>query len=168
MIDIGLPRLWPPMKVGVGTNHFRHRLQRETALGLDRLQSFEILKVAIGERFIGQRPQALCRLQLWGLRRQQGEVHPGGELYLWAHMPARPVAHQEDLFAPPGAHGLGEFGEGYREGHDRDGGQQQPERPARRGVHKGIQITPLVPMLDYRGGTLPPAAPHPPPDGFES
>jgi hypothetical protein len=105
MIDLGLTDLWPPLKVGVGTNHLRHRLQRETALGLDRLQSLEILKVAIGKRVIGQWPQALRRLQLWGIRRQQVAVHPGGELYLWAHMPARPVAHQEDLLALPGAHG---------------------------------------------------------------
>lgn len=52
------------MKVSLGTNHLRHRLERETALGLDGLQGFEILEVAIGQRFIGQGPQQFRRLQL--------------------------------------------------------------------------------------------------------
>jgi hypothetical protein len=64
MIYVGLGRFWPPVKLGAGTDHLRHRLERETALGLDGLQGFEILEVAIGPRFIGQGPQPFRRLQL--------------------------------------------------------------------------------------------------------
>jgi hypothetical protein len=53
MICVGLGRFWPPMEMGVGTDHLRHRLERETALGLDGLQRVEILEVVIGQRFIG-------------------------------------------------------------------------------------------------------------------
>jgi hypothetical protein len=61
MIDPGLGDLGPLMKIGVGTDHLRHRLQGKTALGLHGLQGLEILEVAIGWCFIGQWPQALRR-----------------------------------------------------------------------------------------------------------
>lgn len=39
-------------------------LEGQTALGLDRFQRGEIGEAAIGERFVGERPQMLGRLEL--------------------------------------------------------------------------------------------------------
>jgi hypothetical protein len=55
--------------MGVSPNHLWHGLQCETPLSLHLLQFIEILEVAVGQRFVGQRPQTFGRLQLRRVRR---------------------------------------------------------------------------------------------------
>jgi hypothetical protein len=160
--------LRPPMEVRPSANHLRHRLSRETALDWHVLQGVEILKVTICQGFVGQWPQPFRWLQLRRVGRQKVQVHPGRLLHLGAGMPTSPVEHQEHLLRHPGPHRLGKRCERDRERGNRHGWQQQPHGPARRGVHKGIEVTPLVTVLDDRLRPLPAAAPHAPPYGLET
>ena len=88
------------------------------------------------------------------------QMHPHGQLHLRAGMPARAVEHQQDVLVLPRAHGLGKLGQGERERSHRHGRQQEPPRAARGWMHEGVQITPLIAMLDHRLGALPARTPH--------
>jgi hypothetical protein len=70
------------VKIGVSPNHLWHGLQGKTPLRLHIWQFVEILEVAVGQRFIGQRPQAFGRLQRRRVRRQQLQVDSRRHLYL--------------------------------------------------------------------------------------
>jgi hypothetical protein len=115
--------LRPPGKVRLGTDDLRQRLQRETTLGLHGLHGVEVRDVSIGQRFIGQGPEPLGWLELRRVRGQPVQMHPCGNGHLRTHMPARAVAHEEDLLALPRTHRLGELCQGNRERGDRDRGE---------------------------------------------
>ena len=131
------------------------------------LQYLQILEVPIGECFIGQRPQPLGRLQFRCIRGQEAQVYPRWDVDLGTGMPARAIESYQDLLARPRADRSGELGQGEREGGDRHGRQQQPPGPTRIRMDKGIEIAPLVAMLDDRLGALAPGAPDPAHDRLE-
>lgn len=58
------------MKIGVRPHHLWRGLECETVLRLRFLPCVEILEVAVGQRFVGQRPQTFGGLQLRRVRRQ--------------------------------------------------------------------------------------------------
>lgn len=93
--------------------------------------------------------------------------HPHWQLHLQAGMPARVVEHQQDVLVLPRVHGLGKLGQGERERGHRHGRQQEPPRAARGWMHVGVQIAPLIAMLDQRLGALPPQTPHAAHEGLE-
>lgn len=106
--------------------------------------------MVIGQWFMGQGPSPLSGLSLRRIWGQHGPLHPCRDLQLWAHMPARAVAHQEDRLAVPSAHRLGECGEDHRERLDGDGRQPPPARPSRGGCTKVYTSHHW-----YRGWTMP-------------
>ena len=57
-----------------GADEIRVSLQRRAAGGLSVLQLVDGGEVAIGERGVGERPQMLCRLEFWRVRREEQEV----------------------------------------------------------------------------------------------
>ena len=52
------------MKRGPPTNNLRMSLEPAAALGLNVFKLVKRAKDPIGQRLIGERPQALCRLEL--------------------------------------------------------------------------------------------------------
>jgi hypothetical protein len=74
---------------------------------------------------------------------------------------------EEDLFASPCADCLGKLGESNRKGCNGHVREQQPPRPARLRMHKGMEITPLVAMLHDRLWALSAWAPDAAQDGLE-
>jgi hypothetical protein len=88
------------------------------------------------------------------------QMHPHWRLHLRAGMPTCAVEHQQDVLVPPRPHGLGKLGQGERERGHRHSRQQEPPRAARGWMHEGVQIAPLIAMLDHRLRALPPQTPH--------
>jgi hypothetical protein len=88
-------------------------------------------------------------------------MHPRGDTDLGTGMPAGTIEHDQDLLARPRADRLGKLAQGEREGGYRNGRQSQPPGPTGVRTDKGVEIAPLVAMLDYRLGALAPGAPDP-------
>lgn len=95
-------------------------------------------------------------------------MEPCGHLHLRAEMPSGPVEPPEDWRARPRSHGVRTRRQGQRQGRDGDRGQEQPPGLARAWPHKGIEIAPLVPVLDDGGGVRSAGAPDAPQDGREA
>jgi hypothetical protein len=166
-MHVCLDRLWPPVERCMACNHLWPRLQLAAALRLDRLELFYVTKMAISQDLIGQRPQPLGGLQLRGVRGQKVQMDSCRRLYLRAHMPARTVEHEEDLFPWSCADGVGKLSQSDHKRGNRHSGQEQPPCPARPRLHEGIEITPLVAMWHNRLWTLSAWAPDAAQDGFE-
>ena len=95
------------------------------------------------------------------------QMHPYWRLHLRAGMPTRAVEPQQDVLVLPRAHSLGKLGQGKCERGHRHGRPQEPPRTASGWMHEGVQIAPLIAMLDKRLGALPPQTPHAAHDGLE-
>jgi hypothetical protein len=131
-------------------HHFRPRLQRSAALRRGRLECFDVTQMASRQGLIGQRPQTFRRRPFGRVRGPEVQRDARRHLHLRAHMPARPVEHEEDRLTLSGAKGMGKLGERDHKRGTRPGGQEQPPRPARARRHEGREIAPLVAMLHNR------------------
>lgn len=83
-------------------------------------------------------------------------------------MPSSPVEHQQDLFLFTGSYGLSEVLQGQCKDLHVDGGQEQPLRLSGGWVDKGIDVEPLVALLNDSRWTLAVEHPDPTEDGLES
>ena len=79
------------MKVSQRADHLRLVLKQHTALDLCCFQVVEGAEGAIGNAFIGQRPQALAGLEFGGIGRQEEEMDALGHHELFACMPPRSI-----------------------------------------------------------------------------
>ena len=87
--------------------------------------------------------------------------------HLGAAMPTGPIEHEQNLFATSGAYRLGKLSQGEGERGYGHGREQQPPRAARGRLHKGVEVAPLIAVLNNRPGPLAPGTPHPAQDRFE-
>jgi hypothetical protein len=106
----------------------------------------------IRQDLIGQRPQSFGGLQLGRVRVQKVQVDPRRHLHLGTHMLSCTIQHEEYLFAPPRADGLGKLGEDNHKRGNGHSGEQQPPGPPGARMHKGIEIAPLIARLHQRPG----------------
>jgi hypothetical protein len=155
------------VKVGVRSNHLQHSLQRETALGLGLLPCVEILEMAVCQDFVRQGPETFGRLEIQRVGRQPLQVDACRYLHLGTDMPACVIAHQEALRAAVRTHALGEPSRRHGKGHNADGRQQQSHDTPRGRMHQGIQVAPLIAVLDESLRTLAAEALDPAQDGPE-
>src|SRR5688500_2821694 len=95
-------------------------------------------------------------------------MHAYGHTKVGTGMPACAIEDQQDLFTWPRTDGVSELREGKCEGSDRNARQQQPPRSTGVWMDKGVEIAPLVAMLNNRLGALPPGAPDAPQDRLEA
>ena len=87
------------MKVRVRADDFRLVLQHKTALDLCSLKIIERRKRLVGNSLVGERPQALARLQFGRIRRQEEQLdaYAGGSLlYQSAALVTRIVQDDRD------------------------------------------------------------------------
>src|SRR5689334_23168344 len=124
--------------------------------------------MSVDQRFIAQRPQMLGWLQLGRIRRQKEQVQTLRNGESLAGMPSGAVEHKQDLFLFAGSDGLSEVLQGERKDLHVHGGQEQPLRVSGGGVHKRIDVEPLVAMLNNSCWTLTVEHPDPTEDGLES
>ena len=85
-----------------------------------------------------------------------------------AGMPSSAVEHQQDLFLLAGSDGLSEVLQGQCKDINVDGGQEQPLRLSGGWVDTGIDVEPLVAMLNDSRWTLTVEYPDPTENGLES
>lgn len=129
-------------------------LEGEAALGLHRLQDIEALEAAVGERFVGQRPQMLGRLELRRIRRQELQVDTLGHRNVLASVPAGAIEDQGDPLLWSGSHIAGKGGQHLPEEGRGHGGQQPPLGLTRRGTDEATDVEPLVALLHRSDGAF--------------
>jgi hypothetical protein len=81
--------------------------------------------------------------------------------HLGTAMPTCPIEHEQNLFAMSRAYHPGKLSQGEGERGYGHGREQQPPRTARGRMHKGVEVAPLITVLNNRLGTLAAGAPHP-------
>jgi hypothetical protein len=126
------------MEAGMRTNDLRLVLQHDAALNL---RLFELIKGSeglISYTLIGERPQALARLQFRSVGRQVEQLDALGHHKLLTAMPASLVKHQQHALGRSCADRLGE--EGKRNGEELccHTWQQVPLALATRRLHKTV------------------------------
>jgi hypothetical protein len=87
--------------------------------------------------------------------------------HVGAAMPTCPIEHEHNLFAASRAYHLGTRSQGEGERVYGHGREQQPPRAARGRMHKGVEVAPLIAVLNNRPGALATGTPHPAQDRFE-
>jgi hypothetical protein len=87
--------------------------------------------------------------------------------HVGAAMPTCPIEHEQNLFAASRAYRLGKLSQGEGERGYGHGREQQPPRAARGRMHKGVEVAPLIAVLNERPGALATGTPHPAQDRFE-
>ena len=155
------------MIVGQRANLLWLVLHGHTALSLCGLQVIQALEVPIGYPFVGERPQSFARLQLRRVRRQEEQMNAFRHVQFLARLPAGPIHHQQDALTWAGPDRLSKVGQGQREDSDSDRGQEQPLTPSRDGMPKGVEIHPLIAVLDQGARAGASADPPSAEDGLE-
>jgi hypothetical protein len=127
-----------------------------TALHLRFFQFIKRVKVAIGDTFVGQRPEPFAWLQLGGVRWQEDEMQPFGNDKLGTVMPACPIEHQCNVFGRTSADALCKLLQGQVHHSDVDPGQEQPNGSSRKRMHEGVDVHPFIAGLhhDPRAGSF--------------
>jgi hypothetical protein len=87
------------------------------------LQFVEVMKMLVGQGFIGEGPQPLGWLQFGRVRGQEVHMYSRRQVHLAAHMPTRSIKHQQYLFACSCAYGLAKLVQGQRERGYRHSGE---------------------------------------------
>lgn len=141
--------------------------ERATAFAKGLVQLSQILEVAVGHRFVGQRPETFGWLQLRRGGRQEGEVDTLGDLELMADMPACLVEDEDDLLALTDCRGLGEGLKRQAKDRGVDRRQDEPERLAIGGPDEAVEVEPLVAGFDLGDRALALGGPDPTQDGLE-
>lgn len=108
--------------------------------------------MAIDQHSVGQRPQALGRLQLGRVGRQKQQMDVLGDAQVEAGVPTRAVENQHNLFTRPSAHLAHEGGEFDVEERDADRRGEMEDGAPGGGMDKTDEIAPLIAMLDRRDG----------------
>src|SRR5918912_2953199 len=103
------------MKGGPPSNDLRMSLEPAAALRLNVLQFVKRTEDPIGQRLVGERPQAFCGLKLRRMRWQKEQMQPFGNLEPCTLVPARLVEDQGDVFVGPHLLFFGEGGKGQGE-----------------------------------------------------
>ena len=98
------------MEAGMGSDDLRVRLQPAAALSLDLFQLVERGEDPIGQWLIAKWPEALGRLHLWGIRRQEHQVDPLRQCESSTAVPASTIQDQHDAFVWACFHFLGKSG----------------------------------------------------------
>ena len=167
MISRWLHGLGPPMEVRLRAHDRGCPLESEATLRLHFLSRIAAMKLPVGSRRMGERPQPLGRRQ-FGCRgrqavpRQASRDTPGG-----AALPTGPIAHEEKLVAMSRGDRLGKRLQGAGACGDGPGREPPPPRTARGRRPKGGEGAPLVAVLPHRLGPLATGTPHPAQDWCE-
>lgn len=149
------------MEKGVAANAIGLLLQNAAALALDCLQGRQIVEPPIGQRFIGERPEALSRLQFGRIGRQKEEMDALRDTDLLAGVPAGAIEHQQDVLLRSRSNLPRKRGQHLSKERGRHRGEQPPDRLAGRGTDEATDIEPLVSLPDGSDGTLPDRCPDP-------
>ena len=118
------------------------------------------MKGTIGKGLIGQRPQAFCGLEFGRMGGQEDQVDACWNDKVMTGMPPRLVEHQCHLLALSGTDLLGEVRQDQTEDIGAHGRPELPLRLSGERLDKGIQVHPLVAVMDGGDGTLPTPRPH--------
>ena len=102
------------------------------------------------------------------MRRQEEQVQPCRQLEISTRVPARLIQNQEDVFVRPQPLFLGKSRQREGKGRGIDRWHEQPAGPSAPGLHKPIQIHPLIALADYSPHSAPLAGPDAAQDGFEA
>jgi hypothetical protein len=156
------------MKLGASPNDLGPCVEGKTPLCLDLLQRVDIAEIPVGQRLVGQRPEALGGLKCGRIRGYKMQVQARGPFDLRAPLPSDPIEPQQHVLAGSRPDGLGERGEGDGERGHRDREEQQPDRVAGAGMHKGIEIAPVVAMQNHRAWMVPAGTPDTTHDRLEA
>lgn len=135
------------------------------------LNVFQFVKRAedpVGQRLIGERPQAFSGLQLGRMGGQKEQMKPLGDHEIATLVPARLIENQENPLVWPGTLFLSEGCQSERKGRRINRRHEQPARLAALWLNKAVQVHPLIAMADHRPNTAPFARPNPTQNGFET
>jgi hypothetical protein len=131
------------------------------------IEGGEVGKGAVGERFVGQRPEAFRRLQFGGVRWEPLQVKPSRDFHLGTAVPAGLVEHKQDVLVRACPHLSREVRQGTGEGGDVYRGHQQPVRGPCLRLHEAIDVFPFIARPDHRPGPLAPPRPDAPQDRLQ-
>jgi hypothetical protein len=76
-------------------------LEPAAALGLNLFKLVKRREGSIGERLVGERPEAFCGLQLWRMRGQEEQMQPLRDHQASAFVPTGLIEHQSNVFLWP-------------------------------------------------------------------
>src|SRR6266487_4222198 len=108
------------METGRSTNEGSLGLHPTAPLNLNLLQGIESGKAAIGQGFIGQRPEPFAGLSFGRRRGQKGQLEPRRETQVRTAMPASPIKDEQNGFLWSGSNLLGKHFQCSRELKDVD------------------------------------------------
>lgn len=102
------------------------------------------------------------------MRRQEQQVQPVRNLQISTRVPARLIQDQDDLFVWPHPLFLGERRQREGKGCGRDRWHEQPAGPSAPGLHKPVEIHPLIALADHGPHPGPLAGPDAAQNRFEA
>src|SRR3954447_19636055 len=164
--------MWPPFEEGMCFDLIRVVSEDTAALGKNLIEFLQGLEVLIDDGFVGQRPQAFGRLDLWRVWRQEHQLNALRNLQIPGDVPARAVEHQDDVLVGTGADLGGKRRQERTEQRGVDTVGDEPHELARgwpdEAIKEAIKIEPLVAVMAAGGRTATARCPDLAQDRFQS
>lgn len=156
------------MKPGVGSDKIGLICQNTATLGKYFVEIIQCLKIFVGQRFIGQGPETLGRLNFWRIWRQEHQFDPVWHIEVIGYVPTRPVEHQNDVLVGACADLTGERREKSTEDQGIDGIANEPHHLSGCRTHEAIEVEPLEPVVAVGDRTAAPWCPYLPYNRLQS
>ena len=131
------------MKMGVSPDKIGLICQNTAALTKNLVEIIECRKILVGQRFVGQGPEALGRLNFWRIWRQEHQFNPVWYLKVIGDVPPRAVEHQNDVLVGAGTDLPGERREKGTERRGIDRITNEPHHLSGCRTHEAIEVEPL-------------------------
>lgn len=158
----------PPVEAGMGTDDLGLLAERAAADGDLVFQGGDIGDMAGGHAVVGEGPEALGRLQLRAVGRQEFQVDTRGYGHLIGNVVTGLIHHEHDLLGRARTPVASDVRECDAEERGIGPGQEQPGRLAPLGMDEGVEGGPGVTVVRRCAGALPPGSPDPAQDWLET
>ena|SRR5262249_23861244 len=149
------------MKGGPPTNDVRMSLEPAAPLSLDVFKLVKRAEGPIGKRLIGEWPQTLCGLQLGRMGWQKEQVEAFRKSQITTLVPSCLIHHQQNVLVWSHPLFLCESRERQRKSRGIDCRHEHPTGLSALGLHKAVEIHPLVAWSHHCSDTTAEASPTP-------
>ena len=156
------------MESGVGGDELKIAIEEATARGEHGVKVLDRFEVTIDDRFVDERPEVLCRLQLGRIGWQVDQSNAVGHREVWFGVPSGTVQHQHDDALTPSACRAHKVGEQLFEERLVNAVRQIPDGLAAGRLHEGGDVEPLIAMMPGCDRPLADRRPNSAKDGLQA